>query len=66
VRERGSERGVFVIESGKARFVVVDQSETEGDKVRVTRGLRGGETLVLEPPASLQDGASVQVDAQSP
>jgi HlyD family secretion protein len=52
---------VFVVENGKAikRTVAVDK--TAGRDVEVRKGLIGGEDLIVSPPESLQDGATVKV-----
>jgi len=63
--------GAAVVERGGAQvaFVVGDEDTVEqralkvagklGDDVHVTEGLAPGETLVLDPPAELKDGAKV-------
>jgi len=50
----GSE--VFVLEEGRARRVPITLGERRGERIVATSGLSGGETLVLNPPESLQDG----------
>jgi HlyD family secretion protein len=50
---------VFEIVEGRARRVPVTTGPTRQDRVVVTTGLTGGETLVLNPPAGLQDGDRV-------
>ena len=51
---------VFVVEKGKAvrRAVTVGMSALNGD-VEITRGLFGGEDLIVHPPESLREGDSV-------
>jgi len=52
---------VFVVEpNGTARLVVVQVGEQEGDAVRVTSGLAGGETLATSGLEQLYEGAAVQ------
>ncbi len=50
--------GVFVKENGKAKFVPVKEISQQGDKIAVS-GLKGGETVILYPPANLTDGQSL-------
>ena len=47
--------GVFVIDGNVARFVPVKQISQKGDSIAV-KGLRGGEKVILYPPANLSDG----------
>jgi len=47
--------GVFVIDGNVARFVPVRQISQKGDNIAV-KGLRGGEKVILYPPANLSDG----------
>jgi len=47
--------GVFIDDAGIARFVPVKQIAQVGDKIAVS-GLRGGERVILYPPANLEDG----------
>ena len=46
---------VFVNDSSTARFVPVKQISQEGDYIAV-KGLKGGERVILYPPANLVDG----------
>ena len=47
--------GVFVNDNGIARFVPVKQIAQVGDYIAV-KGLKGGEMVILYPPANLKDG----------
>jgi len=47
--------GVFVVQNGVARFVPVQQIGQEKDNIAV-KGLKGGEKVILYPPANLSDG----------
>jgi len=47
--------GVFVVDGTVARFVPVRQISQKGDNIAV-KGLRGGERVILYPPANLSDG----------
>ncbi|HVX86591.1 MAG TPA: efflux RND transporter periplasmic adaptor subunit [Phycisphaerae bacterium] len=52
---------VFVIENGKARKVSVATGITSaGGDVEITRGLAGGEELVVSPPDTLKEGDAVK------
>jgi multidrug efflux pump subunit AcrA (membrane-fusion protein) len=59
VRSDG-QSGAFVIERDVARFRVLELGERSSDRVVVRRGLDGGERVVLNPPASLDDGDRVR------
>ena len=51
---------VFTIESGKAVRRVVTAGTTLGEDVEIRKGLIGGEDLIIDPPADLQEGAAVR------
>jgi HlyD family secretion protein len=59
--ERDGARVAFVVESGRVRRVAVEASAPSGAYVTITRGLDGGESVVLRPPATLADGQRVRV-----
>jgi HlyD family secretion protein len=50
---------VFEVVDGTARRVPITPGTARQDRVVVSAGLTGGETLVLNPPAGLQDGDRV-------
>jgi RND family efflux transporter MFP subunit len=50
---------VFEVVDGRARRLPITTGPARQDRVVVTAGLTGGETLVLNPPAGLQDGDRV-------
>lgn len=52
---------VFEIVDSKARPRPVRLGTSQRDQIVVTEGLRGEETLIVSPPADLQDGATVRV-----
>jgi RND family efflux transporter MFP subunit len=52
---------VFVYAQGKVERRSVTLGETLGSLRQVLSGLRGGERVVLSPPASLQDGDAVKL-----
>jgi HlyD family secretion protein len=51
---------VFVMLDDKAVRRAVKTGETSGANVRIVEGLVGGEDLILDPPATLKDGAKVR------
>ncbi|MDB5325910.1 MAG: efflux transporter, family, subunit [Phycisphaerales bacterium] len=51
---------VFTIESGKAVRRTVTAGTTVGEDVEIRKGLIGGEDLIIDPPADLQEGAAVR------
>lgn len=58
------EGAVFVVEDGKAARRSVSTAKIDGSSdVQVLKGLIGGEDLIVNPPASLQEGAKVNVAA---
>ena len=60
----GSDAYVWIVDAGKVRRATVDVGAMRGDKLEIRRGLAGGESLVLEPPATLRDGQSVKVESR--
>ncbi len=59
VRQGQGRRGVRGARTGKARRVAIVAGEERDVDQLVTKGLDGGETVVLSPPAKLRDGARV-------
>jgi len=57
----GSLDRVFVVEQGKARLRMVTYGQTQGSFTEILSGLSANETVVLAPPPSLRDGATVAV-----
>ncbi len=55
---------VWVVANGTAHRVRVDVGATRGELVEVRQGLAGGESLVLQPPATLRDGTRVRVESR--
>ncbi|QWP78349.1 efflux RND transporter periplasmic adaptor subunit [Lysobacter sp. K5869] len=60
--QRDGKDVAFVVEDGKARRTEVTLGRKLGEDREVTAGLSGGETVVLDPSDSLQDGAKVRVE----
>jgi HlyD family secretion protein len=59
VRDDGKD-AVFVVEDGRAQRVQVTLGAQGQDLVEVTRGLRGGEQVVVRDADRLEDGQAVQ------
>jgi HlyD family secretion protein len=51
---------VFLFVDGRAVRYAVKTGPSSGTAVRVVEGLHGGEALIVNPPASLQDGSKVR------
>ena len=52
---------VWIIQDGAVRRQNVDVGPARGDRIEVRQGLSGGETLVLDPPATLKAGSKVKL-----
>jgi hypothetical protein len=50
---------VWIVSDGKVERRAVTVSETTGDESTIAAGLVGGEKIVVNPPASLAEGAKV-------
>lgn len=61
VVERGGGKVVFVADQGRARAERVEVGEKIGDFLELKAGPKPGTRVVLSPPASLADGAAVEV-----
>jgi len=53
--------GAFVLERDTVRFAAVEAGERRSGKVAIDGGLTAGQRIVLDPPASLQDGSRVRL-----
>ena len=53
--------GVWIVEDGVVQRRPVDVGPARGDRVEGRQGLSGGETVVLDPPATLQNGSKVKL-----
>lgn len=60
VQGPGSAR-VWVIAGGRVAVREVDAGPAHDDHLEIRRGLNGGESVVLQPPANLKDGARVRL-----
>ncbi len=56
-------RSVFVAENGVARKRTIETGFDDGTRVEVTKGLAGGETVLLPGAAKLIDGTAVRIEA---
>jgi HlyD family secretion protein len=52
----------FVIEGGRARLRTVSVDHNNGSAAEVTSGLTEGQTVILHPPDTVAEGASVTVE----
>ena len=55
---------VWVVDAGIARRVAVETGAEREGQIEVRSGLNGGESVVLDPPADLADGAHVRPAAE--
>jgi membrane fusion protein, multidrug efflux system len=61
ISQRGQLTGVFVVDqSGLARLRLIKTGRAFGDNVEILSGLNGGEQIVMEGPATIQDGTRVR------
>jgi HlyD family secretion protein len=61
VRREGDEEVVYVVAGERAHRRAVDAGPVTGGEREVRHGVIGGETLILDPPAGLEDGARVRI-----
>jgi RND family efflux transporter MFP subunit len=52
---------VWVVEEGKAMSRAVEVGQERGERVEIRSGLAGGESVVLNAPSGLKEGARVRV-----
>jgi len=52
---------VWVVENGRVTMREVEVGPEHGDQVEIRKGLNGGESVVLDPPAGIRNGARVRV-----
>jgi HlyD family secretion protein len=58
---RGNEWAAFVVENERARLQVVQVGQRNSAEAQILGGLAAGQTLVLHPPDTLEDGTRVVV-----
>lgn len=56
LRQSGQMQQVFVVEEGQARMRLVRTGAESDDRIEILSGLRAGDRVVLDPPATLRDG----------
>ena len=61
VVQDGSGARVWVVENGKVTARSVDLGPARDDHIEVRSGLSGGESVVVQPPANLRNGARVRI-----
>jgi len=57
---RGGDWMTFVLEGGKARLVKVEIAHNNGVEAEIRSGLKAGQRIILHPPDTVADGASVK------
>ena len=57
----GDTRFVWTVLDGRARRIPVALGRDFGDQVQITKGLDGGETVVVGTPGELRDGQTIRV-----
>jgi len=57
----GSGASVWIVSEGRAESRAVDVGPERGDRVEIRKGLNGGESLILGPPAHLKTGDRVRI-----
>lgn len=61
ISQRGQLTGVFVVDqAGLARLRLIKTGRAFGDNVEILSGLNAGEQIVIEGPATIQDGTRVR------
>jgi multidrug efflux pump subunit AcrA (membrane-fusion protein) len=63
VGKDGDARFVWVVRDGKIEKRAVTVGEPKDGQVSVSKGLQGGETIVIDAPGRLRDGAAVELQA---
>jgi len=61
VRTDGGGTWVWVVRDGRIARVAIEAGPVSGGRREVRSGLSGGESIVLDPPAQLEDGERVNV-----
>lgn len=61
VATKDGRSAVYVVSDGKAQRVEISAGEVRDVDQLVTKGLKGGETVILSPPDTLRDGARVTI-----
>lgn len=61
VRSEGSTNYVFVVRDQTVERRAVQTGGIDGDRLEVTAGLKGGDRVVVSPPAELAEGVSIVI-----
>jgi multidrug efflux pump subunit AcrA (membrane-fusion protein) len=61
ITRNGAEARVWIVSEGKASPRSVELGPPRGAQIEVRSGLEGGESLILDAPPSLKDGAKVKI-----
>lgn len=61
VIRRGGMQGVFIANGERASFRLLELAAAAGDVMEVLSGLAAGDRVVLDPPATLTEGAAIEV-----
>jgi RND family efflux transporter MFP subunit len=61
VLERGGMTGIFVAESDRAAFRLVETGSASGDSIEIVAGIHDGERILVAPPAGLEEGNPIEV-----
>lgn len=52
---------VWVVENGHARKIAVEIGVSNADKTEIKSGIKAGDTVITNPPATLKDGQKVSI-----
>lgn len=63
---RGEQPGVYLLNSGNAKFQPVETGLNQGDRVEVVKGVKEGEVVVTRGANLIKDGDPVRVEGNSP
>jgi RND family efflux transporter MFP subunit len=62
VLREGDAAHVWVVRDGKVELRAIEAGPERDGRVAVTKGLEGGESVVMDPPGRLRDGAAVDLE----
>jgi hypothetical protein len=60
VQSREGRDIIFVVQHGNAERRAVTVTDAQNDDAAVSAGVSAGETVIVDPPAGLTDGAAVK------
>jgi multidrug efflux pump subunit AcrA (membrane-fusion protein) len=55
---------VWVVRDGKVELRAIETGAERDGRIAVPKGLEGGESVVIDPPDRLRDGAAVNLEAE--